>query len=80
MCRYACIRLPSRSHSQTRLRTTQISRSPKDPLASLGGPERWLGPLYVYYKLEVESRSGRVKKSENSDNLMNINKNMAKLG
>ena len=47
----------------------------------LRGPERWLGPLCVYCKLVVESRSRRAKKtSENSDNLMDINKNMAKLG
>ena len=57
------------------------SRSPKDPRVSLGGPERWLGPLYVYCKLVVERRSMRAKKNnENSDNLMNINKNIAKLG
>ena len=65
----------------SRPRTTQISRSLKDPRTSLGGSERWLGPLCVYCKLVVESRSGRAKKnSENSDNLMNINQNMAKLG
>ena len=44
------------------LRTTQASRSPKDPRASLGGPERWLGPLCVYCKVVVESRSMRAKK------------------
>ena len=46
-----------------RPRMTQISRSPKDPRASLGGPERWLGPLCVHCKLVVESRSRHAKKT-----------------
>ena len=38
-------------------------------------------PLWVYCKLVVESRSSRAKRnSDNSDNLIKINKNMAKLG
>ena len=51
--------MPQKKHRHV---TTQISRSPKDPHASLGGPERWLGPLYVYCNVVVESRSRRAKK------------------
>ena len=47
---------------------------------SLGGPERWPGPLCVSCKVVVERRSGRAKNSNNSNNLMKINKNMAKFG
>ena len=61
----------------------KLARDPCETVKfeSCGEPKRWLGPLYVYCKLVVESRPRRVKKnSENIDNLMNINKNMAKLG
>ena len=42
--------------------TAQVSRSPKNPYASLGAREHWLGSLCVYCKLVVESRSSMQKK------------------
>ena len=47
--------------------------------ASLGESERWLGFLCVYCNVVVESKSKR-EKIVHSDNLMKINKNMAKFG
>ena len=43
---------------------------------SLGGPERWLGPLCVYCKMVGESRPRRARESHN---MMKINKKMANL-
>ena len=36
--------------------------TPKDPRASLGGPERWLGPLSVYCKVVAKSTQKIAKK------------------
>ena len=50
-----------------RPRTTQTSRSPKDPRTSLEGPERWLRPLCVCCKVVVESRSTRAKQMQKNE-------------
>ena len=47
---------------------------------SLRGPERWPGPLCVYCKIVVESRSRLGGKTETQGKLMKINHNMAKFG